>query len=213
MSLILDHFLILTGEGAPEAELLTEIGLVEGPRNVHPGQGTANRRFFFRNAMLELAYVRDQAEALSGSGRHLRIAERLRSAQASPFGVMLRATDSVSEQKFHGWPYFADYLGPDLYFLIGDNSDVLEEPLCVLMPANMPLPAVKRPPTHPFELVTELRIGVPVGTASNTLNAVGNVDGVTVELKTPHHMEIVFNAYRAGCLRDFRPSLPLTILW
>jgi hypothetical protein len=39
---------------APEAERIAAFGLCEGPSNVHPGQGTANRRFFFRNAMLEL---------------------------------------------------------------------------------------------------------------------------------------------------------------
>ncbi len=47
MTIELDHFFILTDPGAPQAELLTEIGLVEGTPNDHPGQGTANRRFFF----------------------------------------------------------------------------------------------------------------------------------------------------------------------
>jgi hypothetical protein len=34
--------------------------LTEGTPNIHPGQGTANRRFFFRNAMLELLWVNDE---------------------------------------------------------------------------------------------------------------------------------------------------------
>ena len=59
----LDHFFILTEKSAPEAELLTEFGLIEGTSNDHPGQGTANRRFFFSNTTLELLYVRDANEA------------------------------------------------------------------------------------------------------------------------------------------------------
>ena len=56
----LDHCFILTDVGAPEAELLTEFGFVEGEPNTHPGQGSANRRFFFANAMLELVWVHDE---------------------------------------------------------------------------------------------------------------------------------------------------------
>lgn len=40
-------------------------GLTEGTSNSHPEQGTANRRFFFPNAMLELLWVHDEHEAQS----------------------------------------------------------------------------------------------------------------------------------------------------
>ena len=46
MSLELDHVFVNTAPGAPEADQLLSFGLVEGSSNVHPGQGTANRRFF-----------------------------------------------------------------------------------------------------------------------------------------------------------------------
>jgi hypothetical protein len=52
MTVALDHLFICTSSGAPEAERLAEFGLIEGTPNCHPGQGTANRRFFFHNAML-----------------------------------------------------------------------------------------------------------------------------------------------------------------
>ena len=42
---------------------LTVIGFLEGSGNVHRGQGTANRRVFFENAMLELIWVCDEAGA------------------------------------------------------------------------------------------------------------------------------------------------------
>jgi hypothetical protein len=40
----LDHVFVCCDVGDPEAEGLRQIGLVEGTRNVHPGQGTENRR-------------------------------------------------------------------------------------------------------------------------------------------------------------------------
>jgi len=68
MTIELDHFFILTDLGAPHADLLSGIGLIEGPRNDHLGQGTANRRFFFSNTALELLYVNDANEAANGRG-------------------------------------------------------------------------------------------------------------------------------------------------
>jgi hypothetical protein len=58
MSVELDHIFICTEVGVPEADQLVTFGLTEGSSNLHLGQGTANRRFFFYNAMLELLWVR-----------------------------------------------------------------------------------------------------------------------------------------------------------
>ena len=54
MEIELDHIFVWTTCGAPEADCLRDFGLVEGSANRHPGQGTACRRFFFHNAMIEL---------------------------------------------------------------------------------------------------------------------------------------------------------------
>jgi hypothetical protein len=65
MTFELDHLFICTKVGAAKAERLIALGLVEGSSSTHPGQSTANRRFFFRNAMLELLWVHNQEEARS----------------------------------------------------------------------------------------------------------------------------------------------------
>ena len=49
--------------GAPEAAALIAAGLTEGSSITHPGQGTANRRFFFENIYVELVWVSDAEEA------------------------------------------------------------------------------------------------------------------------------------------------------
>ena len=68
MRVELDHLFVCTVPGAPEAEELVRFGLREGPSNQHLGQGTANRRFDFANAMIELLWVRDEI----AGGRQLR---------------------------------------------------------------------------------------------------------------------------------------------
>jgi hypothetical protein len=59
----LDHLFICTAAGAPEAEKRIRFGLSEGTPNDHPGQGTANRRFAFSNAMIELLWVYEPEKA------------------------------------------------------------------------------------------------------------------------------------------------------
>jgi hypothetical protein len=57
MRIELHHLFVCAAPGAPEAEELVRFGLREGPPNQHPGQGTANRRFAFSNAMIEVLWV------------------------------------------------------------------------------------------------------------------------------------------------------------
>jgi glyoxalase-like protein len=91
----IDHLFVLTDVDAPDAEALVRLGLTEGPPNRHAGQGTANRRFFFDNAMLELLWVENEDEARSLPAQPLRLADRWkeRSMNACPFGICLRARD------------------------------------------------------------------------------------------------------------------------
>src|SRR6266705_2850427 len=60
-----DHVFICVSVGGEEAGALAAFGLTEGTPNVHPGQGTACRRFFFANNYLELLWVSNAGEAQS----------------------------------------------------------------------------------------------------------------------------------------------------
>ncbi len=59
----IDHIFICVNDDGRGADALKALGLVEGTPNVHPGQGTANRRFFFRNSFIELLHLTDESEA------------------------------------------------------------------------------------------------------------------------------------------------------
>jgi Glyoxalase-like domain len=100
MRIELDHVFVCTAPGAPEAERLIEFGLHEGSPNHHPGQGTANRRFAFVNAMIELLWVEDSSEAQNQNTRRTLLWERWsgRYHNASPFGICLRPADFEDAQ-------------------------------------------------------------------------------------------------------------------
>jgi len=213
VSVLLDHLFIVTVAGAPEAEALLALGLSEGSAGTHAGQGTANRRFFFHNAMLELVYVRDRDEALHGSGKRLRVLERGEVEGASPIGIVLRPARRSAERPFGGWRYHADYLAPDDFFLIGENSDVLEEPLCVVMPGGLSRPIGQPLSPEPFTVVTGVRVGVPVDRPSGVLETVGAINGISVSSGVPHCLEVEFNGGIRESKKDFRPALPLVIHW
>src|SRR3981189_2816584 len=92
MPVELDHLFICPSTGAPEADHLVQFGLTEGTPNTHPGQGTACRRFFFRNAYIELLWVHDPAEAQSEPIRPTHLWKRWagRAGVACPFGFGFR---------------------------------------------------------------------------------------------------------------------------
>jgi hypothetical protein len=84
----LDHLFICVSPGASEAET-TDRARPGGRSAQHAsGQGTANRRFFFANGMLELLWVADEAEAQSEMARPTLLGSvgRSETQGASPFG-------------------------------------------------------------------------------------------------------------------------------
>lgn len=213
MPVEIDHFFILTEPGSPQADLISAIGLVEGSQNVHPGQGTANRRFFLSNSTLELLYLRDVNESNNGPAKPLRFAERLEAEGASPFGLIFRHNAESSDPPFPGWPYCPEYFADDQCFHVGTNADLLEEPLCICMPPGL------RPEENPPALqnadwsLTELRISVPVAIPSPTLDIVATCEGLSLQPGRPHHMDIVLNENREGRTLAMTPALPVTIHW
>ncbi len=213
MSFELDHFSVLTEPGAPAADRLIDLGMVEGTSNRHQGQGTANRRFFFSDAMLELLYVENGKEAQEGPAGGLGTVQRLAEARASPFGLVFKEREDSDAAPFSGWRYFPDYFNGDQCLVVGNNSDLLEEPLCVLMPKGLPAYTGKTCSNTPFTRVTAVSISLPLREVSPTLEAIATSGRVSLNLNKPHLMEVVFNEATERQTSDLRPSLPLLIRW
>ncbi len=152
MNVELDHVFIFCKEGAPEAALLVERGLLEGSPNTHPGQGTANRRFFFANAYLELLWVSDQAEAQREDVLPTQLWERwsCRTEGACPFGIVFRPrSDSTGETPFSSWSYRPAYLPTGLSIEVGRELMITEPQLFFLPFARHREPTGREPTAHP----------------------------------------------------------------
>lgn len=227
MQLELDHVFILVEPHANVADLLLELGLEEGFSRDHAGQGTTNRRFVFANGMLEFLWLRDKDEAQNGPGRGLEFARRFRDSNASPFGLIVNRTcdaaqdqalikhaapsSSVSEMPFEGWTYQPDYFNAPMAFHIGANSGDLHEPLCIYVPFIKP--HVRK--THPasFKTLTQITIHTPKGAGSAVLKTLDKADRLSILHSDQHLMTMTLDNHRRGERHDFRPHIPLVILY
>jgi hypothetical protein len=216
----LDRIFILTAVGAPAAERLIALGLAEGSRNVHPGQGTANRRFFFRNAMLELLWVHDESDARSEPIAPTRLWERSRHHQTgvSPFGICLRATDAASPLPFATWSYRPPYLPPGLEIPVAET--IAAEPMLFSIPfGGRPdgyPPARREPLDHPVGVreITALRVTLPgLDTPSDPLRAVERLAIARFIPGDEPLIEISFDSAPRSRTADLRPELPLMLRW
>jgi hypothetical protein len=214
MPLEVDHAFIACAPGAPEADALLRLGFVEGSRNTHPGQGTANRRFYFENFMLELIWVADAAEAQSAQTRRTRLWDRWSQRQSgvSPFGIVFRATgDQDSAAPFPTWAYYPSYLPPGLSIQVAEETTLHEPELLYLPFLKMPGIRAGEPLNHaaPIRRVRGLRVGVPslpeISQASRAAERQGLLKYFQSRQPT---LEVLFDS-ATGLIVDLRPALPL----
>lgn len=212
MRIELDHLFICTAPGAPEAEELVRFGLREGPPNQHPGQGTANRRFAFVNAMIELLWVSDVQEAQGEYSRHTLLWERWsgREGKASPFGICLRPVDSQNtESPFPAWEYRPSYLPVPLVMHIGKAG--VEEPMWVYLSFMRRIDREHQFVEHPIGIreITSLTLTTPVLLRSTAAERIVESGILSVQKGPNSILEIQFDGNLRNQVADFRPHLPL----
>jgi len=215
MHVRLDHIFICTERAAPAAGKLRQFGLTEGSPNTHPGQGTACRRFFFRNFMLELIWIENASEVCSEQTRPMMLWERWSSLAhgASPFGIILGPQTGYSDVcPFPAW----DYRPPTMAGLEVKVASMtaLEEPMwCYIERARPPVGApLER--QQPFEHAagTVVLTGARVACAALDGRSVTRTmaDAALIELQAGSHLlELQFDHGQTSA--DFRPDLPLVI--
>jgi hypothetical protein len=208
----LDHLFVCTAVGAPEAEKLVQFGLLEGPPNQHPGQGTANRRFAFANAMIELIWVSDANEAQSESTRRTLLWERWsgREQNACPFGICLRPADTaVTGAPFPAWEYRPAYLPDSLCMHIGNGG--IEEPMWVYLSFLRRAQREQWFVEHPVGIreITGLTLTTPVPLRSDVSQKIVESGILATRTGAASLLEIEFDGKRRNERVDFRPHLPL----
>jgi len=219
LNVALDHVIICCDEGGPEAGALTGLGLTEGSSNVHLGQGTRNRRFFFENAYLELVWVDDLAEAKREPARSTRLWERWlrRREGACPFGIALRPVvpDEAAAAPFPTWAYHAPYLPAQVSLGIA-LSTPLRGPEFLYVPfATPPKSKGLEPLSHPLGVreLTGVRIAMPGASAARSpaADAVAAL-GLLETYDAPDYvMELTFDRGERG--QSATPVPQLLIHW
>ena len=216
-----DHIFISAKRGAPEAERLRAFGLTEGGANVHPGQGTANRRFFFHNVFLELLWLADANEAQRPLTQPTRLYERLTTIglDTSPFGFAFRPERTgETDAPFPHWAYRPDYLPAQMKIDVGQAP--LSEPMWFFLafggkPA-LATGARRQPLEHEAGLreVTSLRLTIPTGAPlSDVARQVAAIDNLEIVRGEAHLLELGFDGEGVGRRHSFQPQLPLVFSW
>src|ERR1700740_2060108 len=209
MQIELDHLFVCTALGAPEAEKLVEFGLHEGPPNQHPGQGTACRRFSFANAMIELFWVSDAAEAQNEKTRRTMLWERWsgRDGSASPFGICLRPADShATGPPFPAWEYRPGYLPDPLLFHIGEAG--ITEPMWVYMGFLQRSHRESQFVEHPVGIreITSLTLTTTAPLLSAASQKIIEDGVLSAQVGAKSLLEIEFDNHRRQQTKDFRPN-------
>ena len=222
MAFEFDHLFICTDVGAKVADRLVALGLVEGSTNVHPGQGTANRRFFFHNAMLEFLWVEEPSEAQSGAIQGSRLWERWRDRNQGvcPFGICLRPSAGETSLAFPAWQYRPPYLPTSTSIAVATNSDRLYEPMLFQLPfGHRPdcYPAARSQPLqYPLGLREISRVSVISPFARNpspALQVALSTQQFYLHFGSAYDIVLGFDGETKGQQANFHPTLRLTLRW
>ncbi len=219
-TLEIDHLFVFSQPDAPEAEELRAAGFQEGSPNTHAGQGTACRRFFFENAMLEFLYVVDLEVTRSGSAARTGLAQRWegQGRTASPFGLCFRPSSTRAvAAPFRTWTYGPKYLPNGLpSYEISARCEEIAEPFIFYMPY------FTRPDRYPPERAQPLTHACGARTLTSVelvspLASIADLEGVAsgelrVAQAPTHHLCVTFD--RNVQQRSLTLStLPLTLKW
>lgn len=218
MTVDLDHLIVFSSIGAPEADELVRLGLTESSPNTHPGQGTANRRFCFENAYLELLWVHNPEEAQSESVRPTQLWERWcgRSSNACPFGVALRPARGslTAAAPFPSWPYHPVYLPSQVSIDVATDVPLTEPAYFYL--GFVSATRMARNERHSLGLnrITGVTIETPrLGARSQATQSIEAKGLLSLQSAPCWKMIITFDGACLGGYKDFHPTLPLAFIW
>jgi hypothetical protein len=223
----LDHIFIFSEAPEQAAQLLQQFGLTEGTSNVHPGQGTACRRFFFNNAYLELVWVTSEQEIKKPVIAKTKLWERsqYKLTNYCPFGLCFRKQNQINNSAAlfeDGWQYKPPYLPEDLYVNVASNTDFPKEPMLFEMPfyriAPKDYPAEQQQSLNHkkgFQEITKVILTLPttIDHLSGPMKKVTSKSIVTLLEGKNYSAALEFDHCIKGETQSFQSIIALTIHW
>jgi len=218
----LDHIFIRATKGAPEGDVLLDFGLVEGSKNTHPGQGTANRRFFFHNMMIELLWVEDYIEVNNERTAPLKLFERLSDTnkEVSPYGICFRpSSNSKADVIFPAWEYKPVYLPNELSIKVGYETP-LDEPMWFYTSFACRQDEFSSDKMEPINHKMSLKEVTSTIVHMNKNSEISQTVMIKKDLPSfqvieaeDHLLELEFDNGIKDKSYDFRPLIPLILRW
>lgn len=235
----IDHVNIWVKNPQIAKEKLQQIGFTGVPDSlcqVHEGQGTTGRYFYFLNTYLELIFVYDEAEFKANGERNneLDFIERSNSPENgfAPFSIALKMENYDKEKiPFDIIEYTQDWMGESNEIYVAKNSKIKkEEPsLFVIYPAiaydvfeskkdlsNIPEEyAIWREfykHKNGAEKISKVKIHTPkVDSESKTIKMLKELKEVELVKGEVYLMELYFDNQKKNETYDMRPEIPLII--
>jgi hypothetical protein len=159
---MIDHIFMFIEPDGPEIRQMTELGLVETYRRVHPGQGTSNVCYCFDNMFFELLWIDEPDAALSAAIRRTGLYDRSlwKSVDVCRFGIAWRASSSGTEPTISTWAFSPPYLPKDMTIAVAEDGDDPRQPMMFRSPGSAP------PTDWPFEKRGSLQRDAGLGAVS-----------------------------------------------
>lgn len=131
-----DHIFIFTDNNGKLADQLIEFGLTEGSNRIHVGQGTRNRKFYFKNFFLEILWVYNENEIKSEKIEQIGLWQRanFKANKFSPFGLCIVNTNETDQLFENAFKYQPEY------FPQGQVIDILKNENHSSLPWTFRLP-------------------------------------------------------------------------
>lgn len=238
-NLQIDHFNIWVKNPKRAKKQLTDIGFTSVPDSlsqIHEGQGTTGRYFYFLNGYLELIFVYNQTELEKNveKNKGLDFLERanFKKNGASPFSIALKLNNYNTEKiPFEKIRYHQNWMEKNANIYSAKNSKThLKEPSIFVVYPEIEsdrfesLSDLKNIPDqyafardfyrHPngAQKVTKIIItSTDLDLKTKTVTAVNRINNTTIKNGKEHLMELYFDNNIQGKSFDLRPELPLII--
>ncbi len=237
--LAFDHFNIWVNNPILAKEKLNDIGFAAVPdslSDIHKGQGTTGKYFHFLNSYLELIFVYDQTELEENNrkNKELDFVERAKFAEngALPFSIALKLKEyDIEKIPFEKIRYHQNWMdkGEGIYTAKNSKKYLKEPSIFVVYPAlestqfnsmadveNIPdeyafARAFYKHPNGAKKLTKITITSTGLNPKSTTIQAVNNIENLTVKNGMENLMELYFDNNIQGKSFDLRPELPLKV--
>ena len=209
-----DHIFIFSNRQGQDADELISFGLIEGSNRIHPGQGTRNRKFYFKNFFLEIVWVHEESEIRSNLTAATKLWERSQHKinGCSPFGLCLDHQVDVGELFTKCLRYRPSYLAE------GNSFDIITNEAYPYLPWTCRLPSfssntAEEPTNHPIgiEMLTTVKFEINQPNFRNEFTELLSRNSNIIFQNAPQHRLVLeFDHQRSKSIKKFS-YLPLDI--